>query len=142
MARHEDLHVTKLRVGNPAIDTSKNVHGATFSIGAEGSNAITVSIQLTNARGKDLSIRNAVHAYLSSDANGDSLEPVSATLSVAGGTDGVLIELSTDNCFLLVSEADGDIDVVITETVGVNTFYLNLVMPDGRIVTSGAITFA
>lgn len=139
MARFEDLHVTKLRIGS--VDTSKNVQSASFSIGAEASNAITVSIQLKDALGRDCAIRQSVSAYLSSDANGDSVEAASATLSVAGGTDGSTIELATDNCFLLVSEADGDIDVVITETVGANTFYLNLVMPDGRIVTSGAITF-
>lgn len=142
MARFEDLHVTKLRVGNPTIDTSANVHSATYTIGAEASNAITVNIQLTDAQGKALAIRNAVHAYLSGDANGDTIEAASAGLSVAAGTDGLVIELATDNCFLLVSEADGDIDVVVTETTGANTMYLVLVMPDGRIVPSAVLTFA
>jgi hypothetical protein len=36
---------------------------------------------------------------------------------------------------------DGDIDVTITDT-GTPTMYLNLVLPDGSIATSGAITFA
>jgi hypothetical protein len=43
-------------------------------------------------------------------------------------------------CFDLTSEADGDIDVVITEA-RVRTYYLNLIMPDGSVVTSGAIAF-
>lgn len=115
---------------------------ASFTLGAEGSNARTVSIQLKDYLGNDLANRAAVHAYLSSDANGDVLEAASGTLSVAGGTDGVLIENSTDNGFLLVSEADGDIDVVITETVGANTFYLVLVLPTGQLVVSQAIDFA
>lgn len=142
MARFEDLHVTKLRVGKPAIDTSANAHSATYTIGAEASNAITVNIQLTDAQGKDLAIRNAVHAYLSNDATGDTIEAASVGLSVAAGTDGLVIELATDNCFLLVSEADGDIDVVVTETTGANTMYLVLVMPDGRIIPSAVLTFA
>lgn len=115
---------------------------ATYSVGAEAADAITVSIQLKNALGDDLANRAAVHAYLSADANGDSLVAASATLSAAAGTDGVLVENSTDNGYLLISEADGDIDVTITETSGAATYYLVLVMPDGRIVPSAAITFA
>lgn len=115
---------------------------ATFSNGAEAADAIAVSIQLKNALGDDLANRAAVDAYLSDDANGDTLLASSATLSVAAGTDGVVIEQSTDNSFKLVSEADGDIDVTITETSGAATYYLVLVMPDGRLVPSAAITFA
>jgi hypothetical protein len=142
MARYEELHVSKLRVGSPAVDLSLNAHSATFTIGAEAANAITVNIQLKNAMGRDLSIRNAVLAYLSNDANGDSIEAASAGLSVAIGTDGVLSELATDNTFMLISEVDGDIDVVVTETTGANTMYLVLVMPDGRLVPSAVLTFA
>lgn len=115
---------------------------ASFSIGAEGSNAITVGVQLKDANGNDLASRAGVIAYLASDATGDTLEAASGTLSVAAGTDGMLSELATDNTFLLVSEADGDIDVVVTQTSGVDTHYLILVMPDGSLVASGAITFA
>lgn len=43
--------------------------------------------------------------------------------------------------FAAVSEADGDIDVVVTH-VGVRTMYLCARMPDGRVEASGAITFA
>lgn len=43
--------------------------------------------------------------------------------------------------FTLISEADGDIDVNITEA-GVATFRLALLMPDGTMVVSGPITFA
>lgn len=142
MARFEDLHVTKLRVGNPAIDKSAQVATATYTIGAETTNAITVNVQLKDAQGKDLAVRNAVHAYLSNDATGDTIESASAGLSVAAGTDGLIIETATDNCFLMISESDGDIDVVVTETTGANTMYLVLVMPDGRIVPSAVLTFA
>jgi hypothetical protein len=142
MAKYEDLHVTKLRIGNPSYDTSLNVHSASYTIGAEGANAITVNIQLKDFLGKDLARRNAVMAYLSNDANGDTIEAASAGLSVAAGTDGLVIELATDNHFMLVSESDGDIDVVVTETTGANSIYLILVMPDGHLVPSGVLTFA
>jgi len=44
--------------------------------------------------------------------------------------------------FDLTSESDGDIDIVITDTRAPKTYYLNLVLPDGTLHTSGAITFA
>ena len=42
---------------------------------------------------------------------------------------------------LLTSEADGDIDITISETEAF-TGYLILVMPNGKLVASGACTFA
>ena len=53
----------------------------------------------------------------------------------------MLTALVTKKVYLLTGESDGDIDIDITET-GVATWYLILVMPDGRHVASGAITFA
>ena len=61
--------------------------------------------------------------------------------SVAIGTDGLMIESTADKAGIVVSEVDGDIDIDITE-VGVDTWYLAMVMPDGRVEVSGAITFA
>lgn len=148
MAWREDTHFTKLRLGGDAnngvapIVMSNKPARASFTIGTEASDAITVNIQLKDYRDKVLAIAGSVIAYLSSDSAGQVLEAASAGLSNAAGTDGMLIELSTDNCYVIVSETDGDMDFVITETTGANTFYLNLVMPDGSIVTSGAITFA
>lgn len=43
--------------------------------------------------------------------------------------------------FTAVSEADGDIDISITDS-GTPTMYMILVLPDGTLVASGAITFA
>jgi hypothetical protein len=113
---------------------------AVLTVGEVSNNAITVGIQLKDALGNDLAIRGAVHAYLSSNANGDALEAASGTLAVAGGTDGVLIETSTDNGFLLISEADGDIDVTVTQTAA-DAHYLVLVLPDGRLKASAVLTF-
>lgn len=111
-----------------------------ITVGAEAGDAITVSIQLKDALGNDLARRGAVHAYFSDDANGDSLAGT-AFDTVAAGTDGVVVEPISNNFMLLVSEADGDIDIAIGENAAV-TKYLILVMPDGSLVPSGAITFA
>lgn len=44
--------------------------------------------------------------------------------------------------FDLTCEADGDADITFTETGVRGPFYLNALLPDGTVVTSGAITFA
>jgi hypothetical protein len=112
----------------------------TFAVGAEAGNAITVSIQLKDIWGNDLARRGTVLAYFSDDANGDSLA-ATAFDTVAAGTDGVVIEPVANNFLNLISEADGDIDIAIGEDAAV-TKYLILIMPDGSLVPSPAITFA
>lgn len=64
---------------------------ATFVVGAEGSQTINVAIQLKNRAGVDMAVRSKVLAYLSNDANGDSLATNAPSGGVAIGTDGVLI---------------------------------------------------
>lgn len=113
---------------------------ATIVVGAEAGNVINVAIQLKDSAGADLAVRGSVLAYISDDANGDSVAGT-APDTVAIGTDGLAIPLIAGKAFLLVSEADGDIDIDITED-GADTWYLILKMPDGRLVASDAITFA
>lgn len=115
--------------------------GAKFTVGAEAANAINIAVQLFDRlNGGDISERIGLVWYLSSDANGDAISPAPQT-GIAIGTDGLLIEWTNNVSGWVVSEADGDIDVTITDT-GTPTFYLVLVMPDGKLYVSGAITFA
>lgn len=116
--------------------------GATFVIGAEAANVINVGVQLTDAEGTDLAVRTGVLAYLSDDANGDSIAATAPDGGWAIGTDGLLIPVVANKAAHLVSEADGDIDLDITHAAGALTVYLILVMPSGRLVASEAITFA
>jgi len=111
-----------------------------ITVAAAVGDVINVSIQLKDAAGADLAVRGALIAYLSDDANGDSVAGT-APDTVAIGTDGLAIPLVAGKAFQLVSEADGDIDIDITED-GADTWYLILVLPDGRLVASDAITFA
>jgi hypothetical protein len=116
---------------------------AGFTIGAEVSNVITVTIQLRgDASQLDVAGRRAVFAYLSDDANGDSIVATAPDGGWAIATDGLLIPVVASKAAYLVSEADGDIDVAITHAAGAKTCYLVLVMPSGRLVVSDAITFA
>ncbi len=130
-----------LKIGDGAIGDLLNVvASASFSIGTEAGNAINVAIQLKDWKGADLAYRAALPWYLSSDATGDTISSAPAS-GIAIGTDGLLIEWTNNVSGIVVSEADGDIDVTITDA-GTPTFYLNLVLPGGRLATSGAITFA
>ncbi len=112
---------------------------ATFVIGAEASNAIPVTIQLFDGY-QEVGERVALTAYLSTDANGDTVTAL-ATPTFSSGTDGVVTTLVAGKYFAVTSEADGDIDLIITYTTGAGTVYLVLIMPDGSLVVSGAIAF-
>jgi len=118
--------------------TPKN---ATFVIGPETANVINVGIQLQDSGNVDLAARGSIFGYLSDDVNGDSLVATAPT-TVAIGTDGTIAALIAGKFFAIWSEADGDIDINITLSAGAATYYLVLVMPSGKRVLSGAITFA
>lgn len=134
-------------------DSEVDIQGAprlaTITVGTEAANVINVAIQLNDGYGNALAVRGSVMAYLSDDANGDDLTATAPDGGWAIGTDGVLIPLASDDgsaivpnkTAQLVSESDGDIDIDITEA-GAGTWYLILVLPDGRLQASGAITFA
>lgn len=114
---------------------------AKFTIGAEAANAINVAVQLVDRKnGNEIGQRVALNWYLAGDANGDTVASAT-TGGIAIGTDGLLLEWTNNVSGLVVCEADGDIDVTITDT-GTPTVYLALVMPDGKVEVSGAITFA
>ena len=66
---------------------------ASLTVGEEAGNAILVSIQLQDMNGNALANRGSVLAYLSDDANGDSVAATAPDGGVAIGTDGLAIPL-------------------------------------------------
>lgn len=113
-----------------------------FTIGAEASNVITVAVQLKDARtGLDLAERRQVFAYLSDDANGDSIVATAPDGGWAAGTDGLYIPVVASKAGFFTSESDGDIDIAITHAAGAKTVYL-IVVVCGLLHKSAAITFA
>lgn len=125
-----------------AIDELRKLHThATLTVGTQAGDVINVAIQLTDAEGNNLAVRAGLFAYLSDDANGDSIAGTAPSGGWAIGTDGLLIPVVAGKAAHLVSESDGDIDVSITEA-GADTWYMILVDPTGRLIASGAITFA
>jgi hypothetical protein len=125
------------------LGVAEKLGAPTIVIGAEnaGAGTINVTIQLKDAAGVDLAVRGSVLAYLSDDAAGDSIAAAAPSGGWAIGVDGLLIPQVAGKAAQLISEVDGDIDITITEA-GAATWYLILVMPDGKLVASDAITFA
>ena len=122
---------------------------AEITVGTEAADVINVAIQLLGGNGKAMTQRASIIAYISADANGDTISATEHSGAVAIGTDGLLIPVLTGaaaaekakTIFQLISEADGDIDINITEA-GALTRYLVLVLPSGKLVVSAAITHA
>ena len=115
------------------------VAGATIVVGTEATNVINVAVQFTDAAGADMATPVCVPFYLASDAAG--LDPLTTAHDggIAIGTDGALIESVANLSGLAISEADGDLDIDITDA-GAFTAYLVFVMPNGSLVVSGVIT--
>ncbi len=110
-----------------------------FSIGVQSGTVINVGIQLQDGV-QDVGERCQFLAYLSDDANGDSIAATAPSGGWAIGTDGLLIPVVANKAAHFVSEADGDVDIAITQATS-DVFYLIVALPDGRLVASPAITF-
>lgn len=110
------------------------------SLTAEAANARTLSLQLKDENGKDLAVKGFVLCWFS-DVNGNTFAAAPAG-GVAAGTDGYIMEAIDNRLFVAVSEADGDIDLVITDASGVVTHYLAIGLPDGTVLTTIPIAFA
>lgn len=123
-----------IQVTSPCVDAS-------ITVGAENTNVRAITIQLKDANGKDIAYRQAIRAYVFADANGDAFVGTGGSTGIAIGTDGALLALVAKKAFILVSEADGDIDLTWTDT-GTEAAYLALEMPSGRLIFSSALTNA
>lgn len=120
---------------------SGGIGSANFTIGAEISNARTVAIQLTDGNGSALSRSGFVQAYLSNHPDGSSIATAGTPAGLAAGTNGLFQQLTANLAGFCTSEADGTIDLVITNT-GIGSVYLVIVLPSGKLVVSGVIAFA
>jgi len=88
--------------------TAGSVIGSvTFVVGSELTNVINVSMQFKNVAGNDVTVRVNVFAYLSDDANGDSIATTAPDGGIVIGTDGLAIVVNTNKAWHFTTEADG-----------------------------------
>lgn len=132
-----------------------SMYGATITVGTEDTNAIPVTVQLGSriTRGAKLRYRVssplAIGMYVSSDAAGavpvdlgdDDVLPSTGTAGeMLTGLDASTEKLSE---FRVLTDDTGKVDVVLTNSSDeTKTRYLNVILPDSRVVTSAAVTFA
>lgn len=112
-----------------------------FTVGAEATNTIVVSLKVLDGNGQPTTVRKALNWYLSDHANGSSLAASAPSGTVAAGTNGLLIQTIAKKAGLVVCTPGGDMDVSIGEA-GASTWYLVVVLPNGSLAISPAITFA
>jgi len=126
-----------------AIAELQNAHlDAAMTVGAEAGNVIAVSIQLKSDKSRaTLAVRRVLDIYLADAATGAAIIGTAPSSGIAIGTNGAVLASVVANKYLtVVSTAAGLIDFTITEA-GAKTLYLVVVMPNGRQVVSGPITF-
>ncbi len=117
-------------------------HDVELTIGAETSSTTkNVLGQLKDANGNALDSRASFFAYLSNDANGDSLITTAHSTGGSIGTHGLAIPLVANKAWQITSEVDGRFDLNFVEA-GALSCYLIIVAPDGRLIASSVITHA
>jgi len=122
-------------------DNVANKSTSTITVGTEASTVINVAVQFNDAKGDALTEPWAGNIYFSDDAAGQTLA-TTAIDTVAVGTDGTVIkEVTAGKHYYVVSEADGDLDLNLTQNAA-DTLYMQVVMPDGRLKASAVITWA
>lgn len=136
---------TVTRLGNKGTNKkspwpSNFVGGVGFTVGVEAGNAINVALQLLGADGYDLEAPGSVFVYLADDALGQAIAASAPSGGWAIGTDGLLIPVVANKAAHFVSEADGDIDITITESTA-KDFWVCVILPSGELVTQ-KVTFA
>jgi hypothetical protein len=125
----------------PKIIALASIPSVEFTVGAEAAQVINVALQVVDAQGIALAQQLTLLAWLS-DTAGAALTGTAPDGGAVIGTDGVIIvEHTAATLFELLTDADGAVDLDLTES-GVDTWYLNVRLPGGAIVSSGAITFA
>ena len=137
--RQESLNLKQdyASVGDLA-DYASNV---TFVVGAEATNVINVGVTISDGRNVAVDAIYTLTAFLSDSATGEGVNATAPDGGIAKGTNGNYIELVAGKNFLLQTNSSGLVDIDITESLA-DTWYLVIVLPDGTIAVSSAITFA
>lgn len=128
------------RVGTTAQDSDRRAPKyATFtSSGASAGNLFEYAIQLQDSNRRNLNQAVAIPFYISSDAAGQSPLSTAISCSLAGSTDGAILETIANSAGLLICESNGDVDMRLGDSLA-RSVYINLCMPDGTIVTSSEL---
>jgi len=135
-------NLNPLPAKNAAAKAYNTFNLVSFTIGTKTSNTINVAAQLQDARGQNIAQIAHAKVYLSDNADGSTLTATATTSSIAIGTNGVILYTPvSDKMVEVISNSSGQFDLNIIQTASPTTYYMVVVLPDGSIVVSSAITF-
>ena len=117
----------------PIVDCA---YGADFTIGAVGA-TMTCTIQLKDFAGNALTVKNAITIFTTSDAAGNTQDVVT---SIVLATHGQIVSVTATYAYLLITEDNG-IAAVTVDNDGATDIYVNVILPNGKVVTSGVMAF-
>jgi len=121
----------------PIVDMA---YDATITVPVISSDTFAVTIQLKDYAGNDLDVAAAILCYVSSTSTGLDPSDLTSEISTTSSGDGAVLILLAKYSWQLISEADGDIAIDVTDS-GTDAKYLVLVMPNGKLVVSGVLTY-
>jgi len=124
----------------PIVDCA---YDADITVGTLSTDTYPITIQLKDFEGNNLTVPAGVMAYYADSATGLDPTDVTTELAITGGAGvgaGAVLIFLAKYLYLLISEADGTI-AVDSEDSGTDDQYLVLVMPNGKLVVSGVLTY-
>ena len=145
--------MTSVTAINVAGDLQTNINLLTaptvaFTIGAEAAeaaNAIAVLLQLEDGDGDDVAEFAHLRVWLTDLAPADSALTATAPdggVALSASGEGVIVNETVANKLLECStDTNGQLEILLTES-GIATWYMQVALPGGGVVSSGAITFA
>lgn len=120
----------------PIVDCAYN---ASFTVGTTTSNKAKVTVQLKDFAGNNLTVANTVLVYLASDSTGLTVIATIIGTEVVINANGSLSVVTTKIASLITSTVAGLFDVDLEDGSNKSTFYLVVVMPNGKLKISGAV---
>lgn len=124
-----------------SLDLTHKCVDASIVVSDETANVRTITIQLKDALGNDVNEVTQVEIAVFLNAAATAYVVTGGSTGIAIGTDGALLAIVAKKYFIATSEADGDIDLTWTDT-GTEAAFLGVILPNGRIVMSSALTNA
>lgn len=118
---------------------SGGVFDASFSIAAEATNMIDVTITLKDEQGAALGAGVAVELLVLANSSGTDF--TANTYTLAAGSLGKIATVVSNKIVKAITGTGGIVNLQITNA-GAVTCYVGVVLPAGRQVISGAVTHA
>lgn len=112
---------------------------AAITVSAENTNVRTISVQLKNANGDNISTRQALEVVVLLDANGDAFAATGGSTGIADAGAGTILATVAKKIFKAITNATGLLELSWTDT-GTEAAYLGVILPNGRLVVSSALT--